>query len=309
MSLSPSPTSSGFVAIVGPANAGKSTLLNKILGQKISIVSRKQQSTRNRVLGIKTKDFYQIVFFDTPGFLKKNSKGELSKYLSYALNTSVSEADSILLVVDAAQAAGSPRFVEKLKESLGDKNISTPSCIALNKVDIIEKEQLLPLIADLQKTFEDTDIEFVPVSAHTGDGVERLLDVLSGKLPEGPLYFPSDMLSDQSEEFLAAEIIRESLFERVHQELPYSSAVRITGWEEGGSKLHINAEILVEKESQKGIVIGKKGATLKAIGTAARAVLEKRFRTPVFLELFVKVEQQWTRSRRGLSRAGYQTLE
>ncbi|MCL4156360.1 UNVERIFIED_CONTAM: hypothetical protein GTU68_045230, partial [Idotea baltica] len=266
---------------------------------KVAIVSRKQQSTRNRILGVKTFRDSQIVFYDTPGFLKKKEK----------VDSSVSEADIVLLLVDAAQAVSDSNFMTKLTESLKLRKISSPSCIALNKVDLVDKVKLLPLIASLQEEFSEDEVLFIPISAQTGDGVEYLLEMLSEKLPKGPWYFPEGMLSDQSEQFLAAEIIREAIFERVHQELPYSSAVQITGWEEKGKHLHIHANILIEKDSQKGIIIGKKGAALKAIGKAARIALEKRFSVPVYLELFVKVEAEWTRSRRGMSRAGYESVK
>ncbi len=298
---------SGFVSLIGPANAGKSTLLNHIIGEKVSIVSPKEQTTRDRILAVKTTSKAQIVFLDTPGFMSKKYRGALARKLSDSLREAASEVDLGVLLLDGKRAVEDPGTIERLKKSVSGKGVQLPSIIAINKVDLIEKERLLPLLAQLDTEFRRTlnSLELIPISAKTGEGVQTLLSVLSNSLPKGPPYFPEEMHTDQPERFLAAEIIREKLYHQLNQELPYSIAVRIESWREESNRLLINAVILVERDSQKGIVVGAKGAKIKSIGTSARLELQKVFDASVHLELHVKVERDWSKSEKGMRRAGY----
>ncbi|MCB0325910.1 MAG: GTPase Era, partial [Bdellovibrionales bacterium] len=273
---------------------------------KISIVSPKAQTTRTRILGVHTTEDAQLVFLDTPGFIAKEHRGALAQYLNDALSTAASEVDVNVLVFDAARAANEPALVERLRDSVTTKRLAQPGIVVLNKIDLIPRELLLPLIERLAAAFAGSDSpDFIPVSAKTGEGAERLIETLCKRLPEGPPYFPADALTDQPERFLAAEIIREKLFRQLNQELPYSTAVQIERWEEDERLLRLQAVILVERVSQRGIVIGKGGQKIKAIGTAARLELERVFELPVHLELYVRVEEDWTKTARGLERAGY----
>ena len=300
---------SGFVAIVGPANAGKSTLLNAIIGTKVSIVSPKQQTTRNRVTGIKTTPAGQIVFIDTPGFFAKRYQGELANFLANAILDGCDGADCVMLVCDAAEMLKHPELPQELGMQLRQKKIAAPGIIVLNKTDVCEKHNLLPLMAEMNSIFgEGTGavVDILPVSARTGEGIEQLQSIVLSKLPVGPAYFPSDSISDVSDDFLASEIVREKLFGRLQQELPYSVAVRTDSWEDAEKILKIRCVILVEREAQKGIVIGEGGKLIKTVGTEARLELERIFQTKVFLELFVRVEPNWTKNPSGMRRAGYQ---
>lgn len=306
---------SGFVAIAGPANAGKSTLLNRLVGYKVSIVSPKQQTTRTRILAVRNSAVSQIVFVDTPGFLASKHKGELSRFIARSISQGISDCDTSMLVVDGSKLHADPALLVRLRASLRERKLSRPSVVAINKIDLLaDRKPLLPLIKALSDLFtelaggEDLNApgpNFVPVSAKTGEGIEQLAAVLESKLPEGEPYFPATVFTDQQDETFAAEIVREQLFRQLNQELPYSTAVRIENWEEQPELLKISAVILVERPAQKKIVIGSGGAKLKSIGTAARVELERAFGTKVFLELFVKVEADWTKTHRGLERAGY----
>ena len=303
------PHRSGYVALIGPANAGKSTLLNAILGKKVSIVSAKQQTTRNRILGIDTKHGAQVVYLDTPGFLTRRYRGELSRFISDALSESAKEADLNLLVLDASKSLTDRNIAKRLSSAIEKRAISAPGVIAINKVDLLDRKLLLPMLKELSDVFQEHSkglpVDIVPISALKQDGIEILKETILKRLPEGPAFFPSDVVSDQPEQFFVAEVVREKLFERLHKEIPYSCAVTVSSWEEGPDLLKIEAVIFVERDSQKGVVIGKRGETLKAIGMAARLELERLLRTRIYLNLFVRVEANWTRTERGMSKAGY----
>lgn len=309
---------SGFIALVGPANAGKSTLLNQLLGQKVSIVSPKPQTTRNRILGVKNLPEAQLVFFDTPGFFRERTptmrfsqivRGELGRYLSQAVRDGVSEVDVTLLVLDAKELLRRSEELSRLSQAFRNEGVRLPHLIALNKVDLVQKEALLPLLTELFTEFSEalgSEVEIIPLSARRGEGVEHLEQAIIKRLPVGPRLYPEDFLTDRSERFLAAEIVREKLFLQLGQEVPYSTAVQVEKWEEGEKLLKIGAVIFVERTSQRGIVIGKGGERLKSIGKAAREELERIFEKQVYLELFVRVEENWTRTERGLRRVGYE---
>lgn len=299
---------SGFAAVIGPANAGKSTLINAVVGRKISIVSPKQQTTRNRILGVKTRSDGQIIVLDTPGFVSPSRRSALSKYMSDTLSFSRADVDVSVLVIDGHKALGDDEEVPRVLGFVRQHEIPNLRVLAINKIDLFDKRLLLPLIARLQELFGPLGVpgfECVPISALNIDGVTLLEDCILQGLPEGPPLFPEDAVTDQPDEFYAAEIIREKLIGRLGQELPYSLAVQIERWQEEDSLLRLNAVIFVERDSQKAIVIGKGGTMLKSVGTAARLELERFFGTKVYLELFVKVEKAWTSSERGLSKAGY----
>ena len=302
---------SGFVTLIGPANAGKSTLLNAFVGSKVSIVSPKEQTTRTRILGIKSTPEGQILFLDTPGFLSSKYKGELSRSLSSTLSDTAKEGDITVLLLDATTVRNNDDFCGRLLASVRQRGVSAPAVIVLNKVDRLEKPSLLPLLQRVEKELvaplaeSGTRAEIVPISALKGDGVQHLYELLLSYLPEGPAYFPADAVSDQPERFLAAEIVREKLFLQMHQEIPYSAAVQIEQWHEGEELLHIGAVIFVERVSQRKMVIGEGAKRIKAIGQAARLELERIFTIPIFLELFVKVEPDWTKTSKGLQKVGF----
>lgn len=297
----------GAVVIVGDANAGKSTLLNAVLGEKVSIVSPKAHTTRTRILGVHTRPGAQIVFIDTPGFIRGSIAGELQRFIHRTTTDAAGEAELVLLVIDAARFVNRPHAADEVRDMLASRGIARPSVIALNKVDLVEKPALLPLLARLDALWREPGLDvpdIVPVSALKRDGLDGLENALIARLPEGDPLFPEDTLTDQPERVLAAEIVREKLFRQLNQELPYSVAVRVDEWRDEDGLIRIHATIFVERDSQKAIVIGKGGSKLKAVGTAARTELEKLFDAKVFLELFVRVEEQWTRTKRGLLRAG-----
>ncbi len=278
---------SGYVALIGEANAGKSSLLNTILGQKVAAVSQKAQTTRNRILGIKHQPNAQIVFLDTPGFVRTKRKNALSSFLAHQAVDAASEVDLVLLVIDADRASRDHGYLESLEEMLGDMQISSPAVVALNKVDLMDQRQLLPIMARFSAIYNSRSKApaLIPISAKKGDGIAMLLAEVEKMLPEGPALFPEDTVTDQSERVLVAEIVREKLFGALAQELPYSLAVQVEGWEESEELVKVSAVIHVERESQKGIVIGKGGEVLKRIGTAARQELERILGTKIFLEL------------------------
>lgn len=286
---------SGFVSIVGRPNAGKSTLLNKLVGEKLAIVTPKPQTTRNRILGIvnvparKGRPAGQIVFIDTPGVHKPDSS--LNKKMMREVHEALEGRDAILLIVDATQPLGSgDRFTLDLVKQVGG-----PVFLLLNKIDRLEKSRLLPMIAEYQKLHEFCEI--IPISALTGDGLQVLLDRLLAVLPDGPRYFPKDQVTDQPERFLAAEIVREKVLLETAQEVPYATTVIVERWEESPQLISISALIYCEREGQKKIIIGRHGEMLKKIGTAARHELERLLGNKVFLELFVKVRPGWRESR------------
>ncbi|MBU1054683.1 MAG: GTPase Era [Proteobacteria bacterium] len=290
---------SGYVAIAGAPNAGKSTLLNKLLGFKISITSKKPQTTRNKILGVVHRPSSQLVLIDTPGIHKANNALNI-KIVDTALST-FGDVDIILLLGDAANP-------DPKSESILIKNIEKikkPVVLALNKIDIIDKPKLAEAIISWEQKFDFKDI--VPVSAKSAEGVEELLCVLENLLPLGPPFFPADMLTVLPERFIAAEMIREKIFRLTGQEIPYASAVTIDSYTEKKSKglVAIEATIHIERDSQKGIIIGKNGTKLKQIGMQAREEIEQLIGTKVFLQLFVKVDKDWSKSDRTLKKFGY----
>ena len=288
---------SGFISIIGRPNAGKSTLLNSILGEKISIVSPKPQTTRNVVRGVKNLAGCQMIFMDTPGIHR--AKGLLNEFLVKAAVSSVRDVDAVVLLVEADRpVSDDDRFILQALKGLG-----CPVILGVNKVDKVDKRLLLPLIDEYTKMYEFKEV--IPLSALKGEGVELLLTTLSGLLPEGPMYFPEDVLTDVPERFIVAEIVREKVFIFTKEEIPYSVAVVVDRFEEKKKIISITATINVERDSQKGIVIGKGGAMLKRIGTAAREDIERLLGSKVFLELFVRVQKEWTKKPGALKEFGY----
>jgi GTP-binding protein Era len=275
---------SGFVAIIGRPNVGKSTLMNCLLGEKISIISDKPQTTRNRIRGILTLPDAQLVFLDTPGIHKPLHK--MNEIMVKTALGTYGEVDVIMLLVEATErpGAGDKFIIETLSK------IKTPVFLVINKVDLIAKERLLPLMQELSGLYPFAEI--IPVSALKQD-LGGLLDALLKRLPRGPKYFPDDQLTDQPERFVVTEIIREKIFELTKEEIPYSTAVVIEQMKEEPNLTSIHAMIYVERDSQKGIVIGKNGALLKEIGTRARLDAEKLLGVKVFLQLWVKVKKGW----------------
>jgi GTP-binding protein Era len=275
---------SGFIAIIGRPNVGKSTLMNCLLGEKISIISDKPQTTRNRIRGILTLPDAQLVFLDTPGIHKPLHK--MNEIMVKAALGTYGEVDVIMLLVEATErpGAGDKFIIETLSK------IKTPVFLVINKVDLIAKERLLPLMQELSGLYPFAEI--IPVSALKQD-LGGLLDALLKRMPKGPKYFPDDQLTDQPERFVVTEIIREKIFELTKEEIPYSTAVVIEQMKEEPNLTSIHAMIYVERDSQKGIVIGKNGALLKEIGTRARLDAEKLLGVKVFLQLWVKVKKGW----------------
>ncbi|HHL40879.1 MAG TPA: GTPase Era [Deltaproteobacteria bacterium] len=291
---------SGFISIIGRPNVGKSTLLNAVIGEKITIVSAKAQTTRNRIRGVKHLPHAQIIFVDTPGIHRRS--GTLNVFMVREALSAMTDVDGVIFMVDAsAPVTDDDAFI------LGRlKKAGPPVVLVPNKIDRVEKPALLPLIERYGALFPFREV--VPVSALKGDGVEELVEVLVELLPEGPRYFPEDMTTDQPERFLAAEIVREKVFAFTHQEVPYSVAVVTESFSEDPERglISIEAVINVERDSQKGIIIGRKGEMLKRIGTAARRELEGLLGAKVFLRLFVRVTKDWTRNVRALREFGYE---
>lgn len=290
---------SGFTGIIGKPNVGKSTLLNSIVGQKIAITTHKPQTTRNRITGIRNLGNAQIIFVDTPGLHKARSP--LAMSMVNAAREVLSEVDVVMLLVDAESGirADDLDIIASLKET------GTPAIAVINKIDAVRKEDILPMIEELSRLFPFKEI--VPVSAIKKFNVERLEQVIAGYLPEGPQLFPEDMITDVSERFIAAEIVREKVTLLTHEEIPYSTAVVVDLFKEDETKnlIRIQAVIQVEKDSQKGIIIGKKGAKLKEIGRQARLEMERFFAARVYLELFVRARKDWTQSDAMLQELGY----
>ena len=291
---------SGFVAIIGRPNVGKSTLLNCILGEKLVITSDKPQTTRNRIQGIHNVEGGQIVFIDTPGIHKGRSR--LNRYMVDEAGAALEGVDVVLFLVDAT---GKPsQQFELLQERLG--RIDAPVILIINKIDLISREQLIQKLSEYARLHDFREI--VPVSAAKGEGVERLDRLLLPLLPEGPAYFPDDILTDAPERFVVAEIIREKVFRHTGDEIPYAVAVNVEEFDEGEDNglIRISAVISVERETQKGIVIGKQGAMLKKIGTLARKEIEQLLGARVFLELFVRVRKDWTGNKNMMKELGYE---
>jgi GTPase len=288
----------GFVALVGRPNAGKSTLLNRLVGEKLAIVSDKPQTTRNRITGVRNYPEGQVVFVDTPGVHRPLHR--LNVRMVDAALEALREVDLVTAVVDAGEKTGAgDRYLMEILQKVGQ-----PKVLALNKVDLVAKEALLPAIDRYSRTAGFSDI--VPVSALTGENVDRLEQVLLSHLPVGAPLYDSDHLTDQPERFFVAELVREQVLRLTHAELPFASAVVVDRFEEPDAKglLRLYCSILVERESQKPIVIGRGGEMIKAIGTAARAELERFFDSRVFLDLRVKVRADWREDERMLDQLG-----
>ncbi len=298
--MSEKPFRSGFVSIIGRPNVGKSTLLNRILKDKIAITSDKPQTTRNRIQGICNRPDAQVIFIDTPGI--HHPRSSLNKYMVEAALASLKGIDAILYLVeaDSASAAREKPVLEALEDA------EAPVFLVFNKIDLVKKEVLLELTGSFAHLYPFREI--VPVSALTGDGVERLADLVATSLPEGPCYFPDDILTDLPERFIVAEIIREKVFRMTRDEVPYSVAVTVDSFREreDGRLISISATINVERDSQKGIIIGKRGDMLKKIGMQARKDIEVLLDSKVFLELFVRVSRDWSESKKMLKEFGYE---
>jgi len=290
---------SGFIGIIGRPNVGKSTLLNSIIGEKIAIVTPKPQTTRNRITGIKNLEEGQFVFLDTPGIHKASTP--LNQYMVGAATAAFRNVDLFLLLVEANTGVHQqdPFIIKSLQD------VRLPVILVINKIDLVKKHTLLPIIDQFRQLFPFHEI--IPISALTGDGVQIIIGEIWKLLPEGPRYFPEDMVTDCSERFIAAEIIREKITFLTHQEVPYATAVVVDIFRENGERslIYIQATINCEKNSQKGILIGKKGAMLKEIGTQARKEMERFFAVRIYLELFVRVRRDWTRNERMLREFGY----
>lgn len=297
MQTIPKDFKAGYAVIIGLPNTGKSTLLNALLDIKLSIISKKPQTTRRRVLGILNKDNYQIIFIDTPGILKPRYK--LQKKMMIQVAESLEDADIIVLIIDA-QSKNHPIHFENIDIIPKGK----PIILLLNKIDLIDKKNLLTLIELYNKQFPVKTI--IPISALNQDGLELLEKEILNYLPTNPPYYPPDILTEHPERFFVGELIREQIFEKFYQEIPYSIEVIIEEFKEREKgKDYINAVILVERKSQKGILIGKGGKTLKQIGAMARAEIEEFLGRKVFLDLLVKVNENWRRDDAKLKQLGY----
>lgn len=289
---------SGYLAIVGRPNVGKSTLLNRLIGEKISIVSRKAQTTRHRIMGILTRPDAQFVFVDTPGFQTRHTNA-LNRAMNRGVTQALADVDAVIMVIDAGRFDAADKTVIKLLPK------DRPVILAVNKIDQIkDKTQLLPMLAQLSEHHPFAAI--VPVSAAKGVQLDDLLAEARKHLPHDELLFPEDELTDKSERFLASEYIREKLFRLIGDELPYAATVEVEKFELDGALRRISAAIVVDRPAHKGIVIGKGGETLKRIASEARQDMEKLFDGKVFLEVFVKVKSGWTDDERLLKSLGYE---
>ncbi len=288
----------GYAAIVGRPNVGKSTLLNHILGMKLSITSRKPQTTRHQILGVKTSGHVQTIYVDTPGIHQRRGTA-INKYMNRAATSVLNDVDIILFVVQAKNWTEEDQaIVEKFKA------VSCPVVLVINKIDkLASKKQLLPLINALSLHYDFSEI--IPVSALSGTNIDTLEQKIAPLLPENEHIYPDDQVTDRSMRFLASEIIREKLIRELGQELPYTSTVNIDKYDEDESIVHIHATIYVESAGQKAIIIGKKGSRLKSIGTKAREDISKMIGTKVYLNLWVKVREGWSNDERALRGLGY----
>lgn len=293
---------SGYVAIVGRPNVGKSTLLNHILGQKLSITSRKPQTTRHQILGIKTEDSVQVVYVDTPGMHENHDKA-LNRYMNKAAQTAVKDVDAIVFMIDRTKWTSEDDMVLKSLQY-----VKCPVILAVNKVDFLaDKEDLLPY---LQKLDEKADFaHIVPMSAKTGHNVDRLENIISSFIPQGMHFYPEDQITDRSSRFIAAELVREKIMRQLGDELPYSMTVEIEEFRYEDNLLVISAAILIDRQSQKRIIIGEKGSRIKQIGRDARLDMEEMFDCKVMLNTWVKVKAGWADSERALKSLGYDGLD
>ena len=289
---------SGYVMLLGRPNVGKSTLFNAIMDQELAIVTPKPQTTRNRILGIYTRPEHQIIFMDAPGVVK-DTRG-LNAFLAREVQRAMDTADVIVLLVEAFEPA--KHSEELLLDRL--RQLQRPVILAINKIDKVAKMTLLPLIDDYQRRFSFRAI--VPISALKRGSVDRLLSEIAAALPLGPLYYPPDQVTDATERFICGEMIREQIFRLTKQEIPYCSAVLVEEFKEEGALVRLRAELYVEREGQKGIIIGHGGEMLKRIGSAARKKIEVMLGKQVFLDLHVKVKENWSRSESKLREMGYE---
>ena len=290
---------SGFVAIIGRPNVGKSTLLNTLIGEKISITSPKPQTTRWQILGIKTVDHTQIIYIDTPG-LHREEKRAMNRYMNRIASAVILDADVIVFMIDATSSRYEDELVLKKLQAT-----TKPVILVINKIDLLkDKNELLPLMDKLKHQFQFSHI--IPISAMKAENVAALEKVIADLLPEGPLLYPDDQLTDRNIRFQVAEIIREKLIYATEEELPYATTVEIERFQPGEKITEISAVIWVERHGQKVIVIGKKGARLKKIGTQARKEIEKLLGNKVFLQLWVKIKENWTDDDKALRNLGYE---
>jgi len=289
---------SGYVAIVGKPNVGKSTLINDFLGCKLSIVTPKPQTTRKKIMGVLTKEEYQIVFYDTPGIMEP--KYELQKYMVKEAYEAIEDADVILMMAEPFEspAEKDKDFFEKVS------HVNIPVILAINKIDLVEKDSLIPILSAYDKRFKFAEI--VPISALKGTNLDLMLNLVVKYLPEGEPFYPEDYMTDYNERFLASEIIREKVFEFYGEEIPYSTTVEIEEFKEReAGKDFIKAIIFVERDSQKGIIIGENGKAIKRVGVIAREEIEKQIGRKVYLELWVKVMEKWRKDKSKLYKLGY----
>jgi GTPase len=286
----------GYVALVGKPNVGKSTLMNALVGQKLSIATHKPQTTRHRILGILSQNNYQAIFLDTPGLI--DPRYALQQIMVEKIHRAVSDADMVLVILDITE----PDIPDAIIRSIDSRSI--PVFLILNKCDLINRNDALPVIEKLNRTYSCTGI--IPVSALLGEGIDILEDQIAIHLPEHPPYYPQDIVTEHPERFFVAEIIREQIFLLYEEEIPYSTTVLIEDFtEQEGRKDVIRAEIVVDRESQKPIIIGKGGAKLKSLGVRARKQIEEFLGRPVYLQLFVKTREKWRNTDAWLKRFGY----
>lgn len=294
---------SGFVSIIGRPNVGKSTFMNKVLGQKIAIMSDKPQTTRNKIQGVYTKDNTQIIFIDTPGIHKP--KHQLGEHMMKVARNTLRETEAILFVINAAEEIG--RGDEFIIDML--KNTKTPIILVLNKIDLIHPDELIKQIEVYKDKLEFSDV--VPISALQGNNIDRLLKVIESHLPNGPMYYPEDRVTDHPEHFIVSELIREKALHHLSQELPHAIGVEVMKMkgDDDGGKVKVEAVIYVERDSQKGMVIGKGGKMLKEIGREARLDIENLLGSKVYLELWVKVQKDWRNKPSFIRSLGYKDDE
>lgn len=287
----------GFVNIIGNPNVGKSTLMNALVGEKLSIVTAKAQTTRHRIMGIVNTDDYQIVYSDTPGILKPNYR--LQKSMMDFVNAAIGDADIILYVTDTVEKWDKNKeYVDKLSK------LDCPVIIAINKIDISNQEKVVELIGKWQEAVPGATI--IPVSAQERFNLESVLNAVVASLPTAPPWFDKDAFTDKNLRFFAQEIVREKILQLYSQEIPYSCEVEVTSFHEGEERYDIEGNIYVMRDSQKGIIIGKGGSALKKLGTEARIEMEDFFQKKVYLKLFVKVDQDWRENRKELRKFGYE---
>ena len=296
------PFKSGFVAIVGRPNVGKSTFMNYVLGQKIAIMSDKAQTTRNKIQGVYTKDDAQIVFLDTPGIHKP--KHELGEFMVKSAYSALKEVDAVLFMVNVSEkrGPGDDFIIEKLK------GIKTPIFLVLNKIDLVTPEVLLERVESYKDALDFAGV--FPISVLQGNNVNGLMEGLINALPEGPQYYPADQITDHPEYFVVSELIREKILQLTQEEIPHSVAVTVDKMQKDEfDKVHVYANIIVERKSQKGIIIGKGGRLLKEIGTRARRDIQQLLGNKVYLELWVKVEKDWRKRKSNLQEYGYRDTD